>query len=196
VYLAGLCWDSVVVALSTLLIAYAGLPILAERLLAALALVVLLSMLVPARVYMRTDLYYVLMVTCSWNGCAAVASSRTAGSSCDTWVGGCGAGRRRIHADLSARERRAVRVYAVAMAAAVAVALTAFATFGLPILVEGIVRAFSNLTGGLPDGDLLRILGQHRDHHRGRGRHSDGLPGHVLPPAPPLVQKALGKISS
>jgi hypothetical protein len=154
VYLAGLCWDSLVVATSTLLIAYAGLPPLADKLLAALALVVLLSMLMQARVYMRTDLYYVLM--------ERLRSRRLVE---DGWelVRHLGRRVRRRPTDdptagLPARERRAVRTYAVAMAGGVAVALTVFATYGLPILVEGVARAFTNLTGGLRDGDLLRTL--------------------------------------
>jgi hypothetical protein len=154
VCLAGMCWDSFVVATSTLLIAYAGLPALTDRLLAALALVVLLSMLMQAQVYMRTDLYYVLM---EWLRGRRLIE--------DGWEFVRHLARRIRHqpshdptADLPTRERRGVRIYAVAMAAGVAVALTTFATFGLPILIEGIVRAFSNLTGGLRHGDLLRVL--------------------------------------
>lgn len=154
VYLAGLWWDSFVVTVSTLLIAYGGLPALADRLLAALALVVLLSMLAQAQVYMRTDLYYVLM---EW-----LRSRRLIE---DGWEFVRHLGRRMRRrpsddptADLPARERRAVRIYAVAMAFGVAVALTAFATYGLPILVEGVVRAFTNLAEGLRGGDLLRAL--------------------------------------
>jgi hypothetical protein len=154
VYLAGMCWDSLLIATTTLLIAYAGLPALIDRLLAALALVVLLSMLMQARVYMRTDLYYVLM---EWLRGRRLIE--------DGWEFvrhlGRRIRRRPSHdptADLPARERRGVRIYAMAMAAGVTVALTSFATFGLPILIEGIARALTNLTGGLRDGDLLRVL--------------------------------------
>jgi hypothetical protein len=154
VYLAGMCWDSLLIATTTLLIAYAGLPALTDRLLAALALVVLLSMLMQARVYMRTDLYYVLM---EWLRGRRLIE--------DGWQYvqhlGRRIRRRPSHdptADLPARERRGVRIYAVAMAAGVAVALASFATFGLPILIEGITRALTNLTGGLRDADLLRVL--------------------------------------
>jgi hypothetical protein len=154
VYLAGMCWDSFVVAMSTLLIAYAGLPARTDRLLAALALVVLLSMLMQARVYMRTDLYYVLM---EWLRGRRLIE--------DGWQYVRHLARRTRHqpsddptADLPARERRGVRIYAVAMAAGVAVALTTFATFGLPILVEGIIGAVTNLTHGLREADPLRVL--------------------------------------
>lgn len=142
VYLAGLRWDSFVVCGSVLLVAHAGLPALADRLLAALAITVLLSMVAQAQVYVRTDLYYVLM---EWlrarnlyqDGLAYVRYLL----------------RRRRGADpltaLPARERRGVRVYAVAMAAGCTVALTSFALFGLPIIVQGIVGAFGGLvTGG------------------------------------------------
>jgi hypothetical protein len=123
-------------------------------LLAALALVVLLSMLMQARVYMRTDLYYVLM---EWLRGRRLIE--------DGWQYVRHLARRTRHqpsddptADLPARERRGVRIYAVAMAAGVAVALTTFATFGLPILVEGIIGAVTNLTHGLREADPLRVL--------------------------------------
>src|SRR5699024_281752 len=52
VFLAGMAWDSFLGASCTLLIAYAGLPPLANSLLAAVALVVAVSMLVQFRVYL------------------------------------------------------------------------------------------------------------------------------------------------
>lgn len=144
VYLAGLRWDSFVVGLCVLLGAYTDL---ADRLLGALAITVVLSMVAQAQVYVRTDLYYVLM---EWlrarnlyqDGLAYVRY---------LW-------RRRRGpdplADLPARERRGVRIYAVAMALGCAVALTSFAVFGLPIIVQGFAGAF----GGLTTGHGLRAL--------------------------------------
>ncbi len=154
VYLAGLCWDSFVIASSTLLIAYAGLPALADGLLAALALVVLLSMLLQVRVYMRTDLYYVLM---EWLRSRSLME--------DGWAYVRHLGRRIRRrpsedptAGFATRERRAVRVYAVAMATGVVVALATFAAFGLPILIEGVILALDNLTSGLREGNVLGVL--------------------------------------
>ncbi|MFI7679983.1 hypothetical protein [Actinophytocola sp. NPDC049390] len=141
VYLAGLRWDGFMVCLCTLLRAYAGLPALANGLLGALALAVLMSMIVQLQVYIRNDLYYVLM---EWlrarnlyqDGLAYVRY---------LW-------RRRRGpdplADLPARERRCVRLYAVAMAVGCTVALSSFALFGLPILVQGIAGAFAGLDDG------------------------------------------------
>jgi putative peptide zinc metalloprotease protein len=154
VYLAGLAWDSLLIGTSTLLVAYAGLPALADRLLAALSLVVLLSMLLQTRVYLRTDLYYVLMewlrgrrlVEDGWAFVRHLARRLRRRSSQDPT------------ADMSARERRGVRIYAVAMAGGVAVALISFVAYGLPILIEGVIRAVTNLIDGLHDGEPLRVL--------------------------------------
>jgi putative peptide zinc metalloprotease protein len=109
VYLAGLRWDSFVVSLCVLLGAYAALPDLGVRLLGARAITVLLSMIAQAQVYVRTDLYYVLM---EWlrarnlyqDGIAYVRYLLRRRRGDDPL------------ADLPVRERRGVRLYAVAMA--------------------------------------------------------------------------------
>jgi hypothetical protein len=113
--------------------------------------VVLVSMVVQAQVYLRTDLYYVLM---EWlrgrnlyqDGIAYarhLARRALRRPSVDPVAG------------LPARERRGVRIYAVFMAGGCAVALGSFALFGLPILVQGIVGAFDGL---LHSGDPLRMV--------------------------------------
>lgn len=151
VYLAGLRWDSFAVCLTVLLVAHAGLPAGADRVLTAFAVVVLVSMVVQAQVYLRTDLYYVLM---EWlrgrdlyqDGLAHVrhlARRVLRRPSVDPV------------AALPARERRGVRAYAVFMAVGCTVALGSFALFGLPILVQGAVGAFDGL---LRSGDVLRVV--------------------------------------
>jgi putative peptide zinc metalloprotease protein len=179
VYLAGLRWDSFVVGLCVLLTAYTDL---ADRLLAALAITVSLSMVAQAQVYVRTDLYYVLM---EWlrarnlyqDGISYVRRLWRRGP--DPLAG------------LPARERRGVRVYAVAMAVGCTVALTSFVLFGLPILVQGIVGAFGGLVAGhglraldsalviLVEGTLqvlfvVTFVRKHR--HRWRGRRVPAAP--------------------
>lgn len=147
VYLAGLRWDAFVVCLCTLLVGWVELPALGVRLLPALAVTVLLSMIAQAQVYVRTDLYYVLM---EWlrarnlyqDGLAYVRYLLR---------------RTRVDplADLPDRERRGVRIYAVAMALGCTAALTSFVLFGLPILVQGVVGAFGGLIAG---GNAIRML--------------------------------------
>lgn len=157
VYLAGLRWDAFVVCACTLLIAHAGLAAGVERLLAALVLVVLLSMFLQTHVYMRTDPYYVLM---EWLRCrnlfgdglayvrylARRALRRRGAAPADPT------------AELTVRERRGVRIYAVAMASGSVVALTVFAVYGLPILIEGIVGAVTGLVDGAQAGSVWRVV--------------------------------------
>ncbi len=183
VYLAGLRWDAFTVCVCVLLMAYPELPVLGVRLLGALAVTVVLGMIAQAQVYVRTDLYYVLM---EWlrarnlyqDGIAYVRHlSRRVRRvpSCDPL------------ADLPSRERRGVRLYAVAMAGGCAVALTSFALFGLPILVQGVVGAFGGLTAGLgPGGNGSAGVGQ-RAGDPGRGNAAGALPRHVRPAPPVLV---------
>jgi hypothetical protein len=155
VYLAGLRWDMFTVCVCVLLMACPELPVLGVRLLGALAVTVVLGMIAQAQVYVRTDLYYVLM---EWLRARNLYQDGIA------YVRHLSRRVRRVPsgdplADLSRRERRGVRLYAVAMAAGCAVALTSFALFGLPILVQGVVGAFGGLTAGLgPGGNGLRAL--------------------------------------
>lgn len=154
VYLAGILWDGFVICACTLLVAYAGLPAGVDRLLTAVTLCVLLSLLFQLQVYMRIDLYYVLM---EWLRCRNLFHDGMA------YAGHLL--RRLAHrpsadpsAGLPARERRAVRLYAVAMAVGSVVALSGFALLGLPILVEGVVRAFTGLIDGVHTGGLLQAI--------------------------------------
>lgn len=151
VYLAGLRWDSFVLFAGVLLIAHARLPSIVDRLLGALAITVLLSMIAQAQVYVRTDLYYVLMELLHarnlyLDGLAYVRHLLRRA-------------RRRPSADplaeLPDRERRGVRVYAFAMVTGCVVALSSFVLFGLPILVQGIAGAFGGL---VTSGNALRAL--------------------------------------
>lgn len=154
VYLAGILWDSFVIGVSTLLIAHAGLPDVVDRLLAALSLVVALSLAVQVQIYMRTDLYYVLM---EWLRCGNLFQDGLA------YAGHLL--RRAIRrptadptTDLPGRERRSVRIYAAAMVIGSTISLAVFATFGLPILFEGVQRALSGLFGGFQSGNLARAI--------------------------------------
>lgn len=154
VYLAGMLWDSFAICTSALLIAYAELPVSVDRLLSALSLCVLLSLAFQLQVYMRTDLYYVLM---EWLRCR------------NLFQDGVAYARhllrrtiRRASVDpttvLPRREQRAVRLYAVAMAVGSVVALSGFAVFGLPILIEGIVRAITGLVNGIGSGAVPQVV--------------------------------------
>ncbi|PSL52826.1 hypothetical protein B0I31_111113 [Saccharothrix carnea] len=147
VYLAGMKWDAFLVTGCVLVVAHAGLPVGVDRVLAALALVVLLSMAVQVQVYMRTDLYYVLM---EW------LRGRNVFQDALAYLRHLVRRGPDPTADLPARERRAVRVYAVAMAVGSAISLSVFALYGLPIVITGVVGAFTGLLGGI--GDPWRVV--------------------------------------
>ena len=150
VYLAGIAWDVFLVCACGLLIAHGALPVAVDKLLAAGSLCVLLALLFQVQVYMRTDLYYVLM---EWLRCRNLFQDGMAYAR-HLWHQLTGRPSTDPSVDLDPRERRAVRIYSVAVVTGSAVALSTFAVYGLPILVEGLVRAFS----GLVTGDPMRTL--------------------------------------
>ncbi|SCE85764.1 hypothetical protein GA0070607_2434 [Micromonospora coriariae] len=161
VYLSGILLDIAVVCSAILLMAYAHLPALVDGLLGALAVVMIGSMSGQFRVYMRTDLYFVLLdvLRCRnlfQDGLAyarhllrraghVVAPGRIATSPDPT-------------DELPARERKAVRIYAAAVVVGSTVALGAFAVYGLPVLLFGAVTAGSAIGNGLTGGNLLSAL--------------------------------------
>ncbi|MGH3731382.1 MAG: hypothetical protein ACRDTU_21955 [Micromonosporaceae bacterium] len=155
VYLAGMAWDSFVVGACTVAIAYAKLPPLVDRLLGALTLLVVLSLITQTHVYMRVDLYYVLM---EWLRCGNLFH--------DGWAYMRYLARRLTSrggatdptAELPHRERWAVKIYAVAMAIGSAIALGSFGWFGLPILIQGALGALAGIGGGFSGGSVARAI--------------------------------------
>ncbi|MEV0154191.1 hypothetical protein AB0H57_10685 [Micromonospora sp. NPDC050686] len=161
VYLSGMLLDTAVVCTTILLVAHAQLPPLADGLLGALAVVMIGSMAGQFRVYMRTDLYFVLLdlLRCRnlfQDGLTyARYLLRRVGHA--VAPGKVAAGPDPSQA-LPARERKAVRIYAVAVVAGSTVALGAFAVYGLPVLMFGAVTAFGAVSRGLTGGGLLSAL--------------------------------------
>jgi putative peptide zinc metalloprotease protein len=158
-YLSGMLCDLAVVCVSILLIAHSPLAPLAKQLLAALVLVMVLSMAVQFQVYMRTDIYFVLieLLRCRnlfHDGLAyARHLLRRAGhAAVPHRVAAAGAD---PSAALPPRERRAVRLYSVAVVLGSTVALTSFGLYGIPILVNGVTAAVSAVVAGATHGDLL-----------------------------------------
>ncbi len=162
VYLSGLLWDLAVVCVALLVIGYARPHPLVGGLLSAVVLVIVMSMALQLHVYMRTDLYFVLLdlLRCRSlfeDGFAyarhllrrcfhAVLPDRVAAAGVDPT------------ADLPPHERRAVRIYAVAVVVGSTVALASFAGFGIPILLHGAVQAGSAVVAGASGGSLLAAV--------------------------------------
>ncbi|WP_169944358.1 hypothetical protein [Microbispora sp. H11081] len=157
VYLAGTFCDLFLLAALLLVLAHANPPEGVAALLRALALVTMLSMPMELHVYMRTDFYFVLadLLRCRnlfGDGLdyaryllrRVVAVARRARPPADP------------SAELSAHERRAVRIYAVLLVPAATVALGMFAIYTLPIVAGSLILALAAVWGGLNGGPVLQ----------------------------------------
>ncbi|MEV0622357.1 hypothetical protein AB0I81_54200 [Nonomuraea sp. NPDC050404] len=160
VYLAGMASDVFLIATMVLAVAYLPLPGLTEALLRAFILTTLLCLPLQAQIYMRTDLYFVLrdLLRCKdlfgdglryvrYLLARAVAPLRKPGSPVTDPTG-----------DLAVHERRAVRIYAVALALGSSVTLTVFAFYGAPIIVSGLTNALAALWAGFHGGPVLAAV--------------------------------------
>ncbi|MGW2148485.1 hypothetical protein ACWCOT_29585 [Nonomuraea bangladeshensis] len=160
VYLAGMASDLFLIATMTLAVAYLPLPGPVEALLRAFTLTTLLCLPLQAQIYMRTDLYFVLrdLLRCKdlfGDGLryaryllarAAATFRRPAAPVADPT------------GELAPHERRAVRIYAVALAAGSSITLTVFAFYGAPIVVGGLTAALTALWDGLHGGPVLAAV--------------------------------------
>ncbi|WP_143044046.1 hypothetical protein [Nonomuraea jiangxiensis] len=160
VYLAGMASDVFLIAVMSLAVAFLPLPDLAVALLRAFTLTALLSLPLQALIYMRTDLYFVLrdLLRCKdlfGDGLGyvrhllarAVFPFRKRGSPVTDPT-----------AELPAHERRAVRIYALALGVGSSITLTVFAFYGAPIVVSALTHALAAIWNGFHGGPLLTAV--------------------------------------
>ncbi|TXK34487.1 hypothetical protein [Nonomuraea sp. C10] len=156
VYLAGTACDLFLFATLLLVLAHADPPEGVAALLRALALVIMLSVPLQMHVYMRTDFYFVLadLLRCRNLFGDGLGYARYLLRRVTAVV-------RRVRppadpsAELSARERRAVRIYAVLLVPSAAVALGMFAVYTLPIIVSSLIRALVAVWESVNGGPVL-----------------------------------------
>lgn len=159
IYLAGTAWDGTAVCVALLVCAYAGPDPAVRHLLSAFVLVAVAGVLVQTQIYMRTDLYFVLMdlLRCGdlfhdglryarYIGARAVGPLRRRPPPPNPALG------------LSSRERRAVHIYTPLVVVGSATALGVFALVGLPILVQTSVRGVSEVAALTSGGSRLRAI--------------------------------------
>jgi hypothetical protein len=158
IYLAGMAWDSAAASVALLVCGYAnpGAPV--RNLLAAYVLVTIVSLVLQAQIYMRTDLFFVLMdvLRCGnlFNdglGYARYLGRRTAGALLGR------AAPPDPSRDLPAREQRAIRIYAPLVVLGSTAALSVFAFYFIPVLVETSAQAILAMQAG-SDGSPVRAL--------------------------------------
>jgi hypothetical protein len=157
IYLAGMLWDTAALCTALLLIAHADFGSLVDGLLGAYVLMVVLSLSMQIQVYMRTDMYFVLLdlLRCGDLFHDGMAYSRYLAARVTHRL-------RLRHSsppdparELAPRERRAVRIYAPLLVLGSTIALAVYACYGIPILVLAAVRAFAAITAGFSGGSLL-----------------------------------------
>jgi putative peptide zinc metalloprotease protein len=159
IYLAGMAWDAAAVSAALLVQAYAGPSATVGHLLAAYVLVSAAGVVVQTQIYMRTDLFFVVMdlLRCGDLFHDGLRQVRYLGTRAV-----CLVRRRPVPPDparaLPARERRAVRVYAPLVLIGSVTALGMFAVVGVPVLVETVARGVSEITALASGGSRLRAI--------------------------------------
>jgi hypothetical protein len=159
IYLAGMAWDATAICAALLVCAYADPGAAVRHVLTAYVLVVGAAVLVQTQIYMRTDLFFVVMdlLRCGDLFHDGLRYARYLGTRVVSPL------RRRPPPpnparDLPARERRAVRIYAPLVVVGSAMALAVFAFVVLPILVATSVRGISEVAGPASGGSPLRAI--------------------------------------
>ena len=168
VYLAGMAWDMAVIASVTLLLPLS--PSILSGPLAALRLSLLVGLAYECAIYMRTDLYFVLLDLLRCRNLWSDASAYL------TWClghvvrrvlrgrrGSLGLEDPAPLTRLSAREARSVRVYTVLLVAGSAVTLLAWVVVLIPILITGITRSWHSVVAGVSwlsvlDGSMFIVF--------------------------------------
>ena len=160
-YLAGMLWDGGVASACLLALAWLDLPSLADGLLSALLLMIVLGLLSQLQLFMRTDLYFVVADLLDAKNLFEDATvylgvvwrrllARVRGAPQSSLDGPLGA--------LSPRELRIVRIYAWLMLLGSLVALTLFALYVAPVVVVLLADASRAVAAGIRDGDPWQIL--------------------------------------
>lgn len=160
VYLAGMQWDLLPMAIAILLVAYAGLPPLAENLLQAIVVLNFISIVTQFHLYMRTDIYFVALDLLHCHNLFEDAlaylhyqKQRILGRLrlSKNWVAN-------PLESIPSNEHRKIKIYAWFTLAGSGLALLVFAGYGLPILVNLFIQAGISMWAGATQGDVWRFL--------------------------------------
>ncbi len=150
IFLAGMAWDLFAASVCVLVAAHAPLGPLAVAICRAIALGLALALVDQAHVYMRTDLYFVLLdaLGCKnlFGDAVAYLKHRARPSSSDPL------------STLPEAEARKVKLYAWFMLVGSCLAVAAFVLVWIPIIVHTCVLGVSEVRAGLAVGAPLPVL--------------------------------------
>jgi len=159
VYLAGMAWDVAAISVALLLSAYIDLAPTVRAVFAAYTLIAMVSVALQANVYMRTDLYFVLMdaLRCGDLFHDGLRYARYLVVRVGRAVRGRSAPANPVD-EIPAKEARAVRIYGPLAVLGSAGALAVYALFGVPVLVHTVARASAALAGAGSGESVLRLV--------------------------------------
>jgi len=162
VYLAGIVWDTLVIAIAFLLLAYIPLPLLARSLLHSLIFLNFLGILWQFHLYMRTDLYFVALNFFHCHNLFEDAVAYLRYSIKQFWLRSVCRGAPVDSVNpldlLEAHERYKVMVYAGLVTIGSSVALVVFFLYELPLLLELFAQAGVSVSRGFMLSQPLRLL--------------------------------------
>ena len=162
VYLAGMTLDLLVASVALLLVNYASLPLLAQDVLKALVLGIFFSVLWQLQVFMRTDMYFVLMdlLRCHNLFQDSLAYLGYSVKRVWTWI----SPQTRMAnlsyplAYLPVHEQRKVRLYSWFVVVGTVASLSVFALYSVPILFGLLAQASASVWKGVTLGQPWLLI--------------------------------------
>ena len=162
VYLAGIALDLLVASVVLLLVSYVPLPVLAENILKALVLGEVITVLWQLQVFMRTDVYFVLMdlLRCHNLFEDSLAYLRYSVKQVWAWV----SPPTRITNlsypldHLPVHEQRKVRLYSWFVVVGTVASLSVFAIYSVPILIGLLTQAGASIWQGVTLGQPWSLV--------------------------------------
>ncbi len=156
VYLAGIALDLLVASVALLLVSYVPLPVLAENILKALVLGEVISLLWQLQVFMRTDVYFVLMdlLRCHNLFEDSLAYLRYSIKRVWTWISPPTRTANLSYPldHLPVHEQRKVRLYSWFVVVGTVASLSVFALYSVPILIGLLTQAGASVWKGMTLG--------------------------------------------
>jgi len=154
VYLAGIVWDLIPLSLAVLLLAHARLPILTQQMLKAILLANWLGIVWQFQLYLRTDLYYVLVELLRARNVYEDAL-QVLHHIARPWLR-LSSGSAPAHplAAYTAAEARKVQASAIVLFVGSALSLGVFAAYGVPALLALFSAAFGALRSRISHQNL------------------------------------------
>lgn len=162
VYLAGMAWDLIPISVAILLLAYGNLPVIINKILSSLILLIFFGVLWQFQFYMRTDIYFVVLdlLHCYSLFDDSLAYLHYLFDQIKRFLLPKQAGKVLSNPlDLfSSEDQRKIKAYTILMVLGSAISTTVFVFYGVPILVTLFVEAYHSIQQGVILGQILLVM--------------------------------------